>query len=115
MKTPFEKKAAIDGDYREFNRAYERFAEANRVATPAPVKAGPGRDVIEKILAAKESRKEGARAEPAGLMRGNRASFLEGEPTGRKEEIFRLKKAIKMHPNDVDLATALAKHYVGDL
>jgi hypothetical protein len=70
---------------------------------------------VERIIAAKEAHKMAARTEPGGLMRGNRASFSEVGPTGKEAEILRLKKAIRMNPNDQDLARALASYYVGDL
>ena len=48
-------------------------------------------------------------------MRGNRTSLMEDRPTGKEAEISRLKKAIKMHPNDQDLATASASYYTDGL
>jgi hypothetical protein len=41
---PEEQKAVIDSDYREFNRAYERFAEANK-AQPRAGERGTGEGV----------------------------------------------------------------------
>ena len=109
---PPEEKAALESIPSRYNDVFDRIANVNQ---PAPVKAGPGRAEIERVLAAKEAHKMASRTEPAGLMRGNRASFPEMRPTGKEEEIARLKKAIKMHPNDQDLATALASYYVNDL
>jgi hypothetical protein len=108
---PPDQKAALENVPSRYNETFDKFLNANR---PAQRQEGPGRDVIEKVLAAKETRKDAARVESSGIMRGNRASFEE-RPTGREAEIARLKKAIRMNPNDQDLATALASHYIDGL
>jgi hypothetical protein len=111
---PEAQKVILDSNHAAFNQMFDRFAEANRASTPAP-QPGPGREAIERILRSKELSKDSARGERPGVMRGNRASLMEVRPTGKEAEISGLKKAIRMAPSDMDLATALAKHYVGDL
>jgi hypothetical protein len=48
-------------------------------------------------------------------MKGNRPGFPDDRPRGREEKIIELKKKIRLAPNDMDLATALASYYTDGL
>jgi hypothetical protein len=81
---------------------------SQQISTPSSFKP-TGEEIIDKILAARESRKDSARAERAGTVTGSEAFGGGHQERGRDAEIARLKLAIRRNPNDTNLAAQLAK------
>jgi hypothetical protein len=110
-----EEAAKLAGDHRVFNAAFDRFFEANRPAQPSPPPSSrPRKEIIDKILAARESRKDSARAESAGTVTGGSEAFGGGhQERSREQEMAALKLRIRRDPSNTDLQAQLAKFYLG--
>jgi hypothetical protein len=112
---PEDMKSALDSNYAEFNRAFERFAEANKESTPAPGPPTTSREIIEKILEARESRKDAARTLRAGVVTGSEAFGGEDRvATKREKQMEALKLKIRRDPTNTDLQQRLARFYLED-
>jgi hypothetical protein len=113
---PSEEAEAITTNHRAYNEIFDRFAEANRPAQPSPPPSSrPAKEIIDKILAARESRKDAARSESAGTVTGGSEAFGGGrQERSREQEMAALKLRIRRDPSNADLQRELAKFYLGD-
>lgn len=106
----------LDDDPSFFVETYDKLRSL-RPAPAQPTPSAPRRDPqeLERILAAREIRKDAARSERAGIVTGGSEAFGGGDRvTDRDRAIVELKMRIRRDPGNTDLQAQLAKFYLGD-
>jgi hypothetical protein len=98
----------LEENHRVFNMAYDRFkaAQGQIQPAPAPDKAVATKEVAEAVLATKELRKDGARAERSGV-------HVETDPNkARNQRVTQLQK--RSRTGDLNASLELARMLFAD-